>query len=87
MLLLMGYGPRTAGGNTRDGAWDDGHIHYFTHKDLRELFLNGGFSEIYSEAIINNPRSNLARRLMDKYARTYIVREFLSGNIMLYAVK
>jgi len=34
-LCVRGLGPQTAGGNTLDGPWDDGHIHYFTHHDLR----------------------------------------------------
>ena len=86
-LLLSGYGPRTGGGNTLDGQWDDGHIHYFTHKDLREVFTNVGFSEVQSRALINNPRGNFLRRALDNFSTAYAVRELLSGNILLWAIK
>ncbi len=86
-LLFSGYGPRTAGGNTLDGQWDDGHIHYFTHKDLRELFEQAGFSEVRSCGHVNEPHSNLLRRMLDAAANEYPVREFLSGCILLWAVK
>jgi methionine biosynthesis protein MetW len=86
-LLLSGYGPRTAGGNSLEGYWDDGHLHYFTHKDLRELFMQVGFAEVKSHAVINKPHSSLLRRAMDSNRASYIVREFLSGCILLWAIK
>lgn len=86
-LLLSGSGPRTGGVNKLDGEWDDGHLHYFTHKDLRDLFLSVGFSEVQSRALINEPERNLLRRTLDFASFTHIVRELLSGNILLWGIK
>lgn len=86
-LLFSGYGPRTAGGNTLDGVWDDGHVHYFTHKDLHDIFQNVGFRQVSSQALIGQENNGWLRRWMDRYSHTYLVREFLSGCILLSAVK
>jgi methionine biosynthesis protein MetW len=86
-IILSGYGPRTAGGNMMDGAWDDGHLHYFTHKDLQELFRNVGFRMVQSRAFIDLTGGSLIRRLMSQYAKSLVVREFLSGCIFLVAEK
>lgn len=86
-LVFSGYGPRTAGGNTLDGVWDDGHIHYFTHRDLREIFGQAGFSRLESMALIDLARGGRARRLLDRWGARWPVREFLSGNILLWAEK
>ena len=84
-LAFSGYGPRTAGGNTLDGAWDDGHIHYFTHRDLRELFAYSGFRVVDSAALIDLTRGGWLRRGLERHAASLLVREFLSGNILLWA--
>lgn len=86
-ILFSGYGPRTAGGNTIDGAWDDGHIHYFTHQDLRELFSHVGFRKVKSSALIDLTNSSRVRRMMDSHARNCLIREYMSGNILLWAEK
>ena len=86
-LLFSGYGPRTAGGNTLDGAWDDGHVHYFTHKDLHEIFQHAGFRQVSSQALIGQESNGRLRRWMDRCSHAYLVREFLSGCILLSAVK
>ncbi|MDN5881381.1 MAG: class I SAM-dependent methyltransferase [Nitrosospira sp.] len=86
-MVLTGYGPRTAGGNTLDGSWDDGHVHYFTHRDLRELLGQVGFSNIRSAALIGTGAGNLMRRLMDRHASAWLVRELLSGNILVWFEK
>lgn len=86
-LLFSGYGPRTAGGNTLDGAWDDGHVHYFTHKDLHEIFQHAGFRQVSSQALIGQESNGRLRRWMDRCSHAYPVREFLSGCILLWAVK
>jgi len=86
-MLISGYGPRTAGGNTEDRVWDDGHLHYLTHRDLRELFSRIGLSQVSSRALINNPERNLLRRGFDLAAGAYALRKFLSGFIMLWAIK
>lgn len=86
-LLFSGYGPRTAGGNKTDGAWDDGHIHYFTHKDLRELFGEAGFRDIDSCALVDLSSRNWIRYWIDRHPKWSVFREFLSGNILLWGVK
>lgn len=86
-ILLSGYGPRTSGGNTMDGAWDDGHVHYFTHRDLRELFSQAGFRLVSSSALIDVSGGGLLRSPLDYYATTWPVRELLSGCIVLWAKK
>ncbi|MGD2063708.1 MAG: class I SAM-dependent methyltransferase [Nitrospirota bacterium] len=86
-VLFSGYGPRTAGGNTVDGGWDDGHLHYFTHRDLRELFFHLGFRAVESAAFIDLAGAGWLRRKMDRHAAAWPIREFLSGNILLWAEK
>lgn len=86
-LLVSGYGPRTAGGNTLDGTWDDGHVHYFTHQDLRELFGQIGFRRVESRALIDPKGGGQLRRWMDHNAGLWPIREFLSGCILLWAEK
>ena len=86
-LMFSGYGPRTAGGNKLDGNWDDGHLHYFTHRDLKELFSHAGFTRVRSRALINNRNGNIVRRTLDLSSFTYPVREFFSGCILLWATK
>jgi methionine biosynthesis protein MetW len=86
-LLFSGYGPRTAGSNTMDGTWDDGHVHYFTHRDLRELFAELGFQRVDSCALIDLQDGAQLRRWIDRYAAVWPIREFLSGNILLWAEK
>ncbi len=86
-IIFSGYGPRTAGGNTRDGNWDDGHIHYFTHRDLRELFSHIGFSQVHSSALIDIDGGGYLRKIMNRYALAWPIREFLSGNILIWVEK
>ena len=86
-IIFSGYGPRTAGGNTRDGAWDDGHLHYFTHKDLREVFSAAGFRSVHSEALVDMSKGGTLRSLLNRSSRLFMVREFLSGNILVVADK
>jgi SAM-dependent methyltransferase len=86
-LLLSGYGPRTAGGNILDGVWDDGHVHYFTHRDLRELFSGVGFHKVESSALIHLAKAGWLRHMLDRHATARPIREFLSGNILLWSEK
>jgi len=86
-LLFSGYGPRTAGGNTLDGVWDDGHLHYFTHLELRELVAYVGFCKVNSSALIDLSRAGRVRRFLDRRSTAWPIREFLSGNILLWAEK
>ncbi|HDH07750.1 MAG TPA: class I SAM-dependent methyltransferase [Candidatus Moranbacteria bacterium] len=86
-IVVRGLGPCTANGEQLDGPWDDGHVHYFTHKDLRNVFKAAGFSSLMSQALIDLSQDNWIRRILDHYASTAPVREFLSGNILLVAKK
>ncbi len=86
-LVAIGRGPRTGGGNTLDGNWDDGHIHYFTHSDLREIFVSSGFSSVSSQALVNLIDGNFVRKILDHFSSIKTVRELLSGNILLVARK
>ena len=86
-LLFSGHGPRTANGVRLEGDWDGGHIHYFTHRDLTETCAEVGFREIHSQALIDMRGNSRMRRLLDRNAGNYLIREFLSGNIMLQAIK
>lgn len=86
-LLILGRGPSTANGNTSNGSWDDGHLHYFTHADLRALLASCGFHCIRSEALVNRRGGGAARRLLDGYSAAPPVREFLSGNALVVARK
>lgn len=86
-ILVRGKGPQTANGNTEDGPWDDGHVHYFTHKDLRELFSQMNFREINSRALIDLGRKSLLRDLFARHSNFYLIREFLSGNVLIIGIK
>lgn len=86
-VLFIGYGPRTVGRNTMDGIWDDGHIHYFTHRDMRELFSHVGFHRVGSSALIDLKDGGFLRGIMDRYASAWPIREFLSGTILVWAEK
>jgi predicted SAM-dependent methyltransferase len=87
-LAVQGHGPKTGNDDTRDGAWDNGHLHYFTHRDLREVFADAGFRSVTSRAWIDlSSKFRWLRRLFDRYAHTYLIREFLSGNALVEAQK
>lgn len=86
-LVIKGLGPETANCNSLDGAWDDGHIHYFTHRDLRKVFLEAGFSSVRSQGLIDIRNGSLIRRFLDSLSAAAPVREFLSGNILVVAKK
>ena len=86
-LLISGCGPRTAGANALDESWDDGHLHNFTHRNLRELLHGIGFSEVHSPGLIDLEHASWLRKLMDKGARSLPVGEVLSGNFLFSAVK
>lgn len=87
-LVMLGRGLRTGNHLEIDGSWDNGHIHYFTHSDLREIFAGAGFRKVESRALVNQegvlPR---LRTLFDHCSAAYLVREFMTGNILLLAFK
>lgn len=86
-ILVAGHGPRTACGETLDGAWDDGHIHYFTHRDLREIMAQIGFRVVRSRALVDIGDNGAVRRVLDSRSDSWLIREFLSGNILVWAEK
>ncbi len=86
-IVVQGLGPATANSNTIDGAWDDGHLHYFTHRDLRRAYGEAGFSKIESRGHIDLRTQTLSRKALDTLSGFSPVREFLSGNILLVARK
>jgi len=86
-LIFSGNGPRTANLNTFDGDWDDGHLHYFTHKDLYYLAKRAGFKNIHSFALIKDPERNVIRKFLNYFKNNYIIKNFLSGNIVIILKK
>lgn len=87
-LSIKGLGPKTANQNTLDGKWDDGHIHYFTHKDLRKVFLDAGFLHVESKALVNlTGKMSYLRKLFEFFSNSSLISEFLSGNILLICRK
>ncbi len=87
-ILLSGYGPRTSTeGKVLDGWWDDGHLHYFTHRDLRELFSQVGFRQVNCRALFGLEGDSRLRHWLNRRADVYPIREFLSGNILLWGAK
>ena len=86
-LIVMGRGPSTGNGELLDGSWDNGHLHYFTHSDLADLLLRGGFSDICAQALIDLKGGSANRRVLNRVARVGVVREFLSGNALVFATK
>ena len=82
-MINSGYGPRTAGANTADGAWDYGHIHYFMHRDFSEMLSSAGFRVHASEALVDISKETPFRLALDRWRRSRLVREFLSGNLVV----
>lgn len=83
-LVLQGKGPKTAGYHDDELLWDGGHVHYFTSKDLEALLKDAGFVSIQSTAIIQ-PDGFFSgmRSLLSRWPGNPLVREFLSGRLMV----
>jgi SAM-dependent methyltransferase len=86
-LVISGKGPKTADNDNTDGPWDDGHRCYFTHRDLREIFNSVGFREIKTRAFIDVTSGQFIRSLFDYFSKSCLIKEFMSGNILLVANK
>jgi SAM-dependent methyltransferase len=86
-LVVAGQGPMTSGAALRTPqVWDDGHLHFFTTRDLEWLARAAGFSRVHTTALISPiGRGGVARRVLDKVRQREIVKGFLSGNIMVVA--
>lgn len=83
-LVVQGKGPKTSGYHDDELLWDGGHIHYFTSKDLEALLEKAGFVSVQSMAMIQ-PRGFLPaiRRLLSRWPGNPLVREFLSGRLLV----
>lgn len=88
-LAIEGRGPLTSGAGLRTRAiWDDGHIHFFTTRDLEWLAHASGFSTVRTEALISTDRDPMRlRRLLDRMRTRGIVKGLLGGNVMSVAWK
>lgn len=83
-LFVQGHGPRTSTFRQDEVLWDGGHIHYFTSNDLVALFRDAGFVSIRSLALISaDGFLPGARRLLSRWPENPIVREFLTGRLMV----
>ncbi len=83
-LVLQGKGPKTAGHHDDELLWDGGHVHYFTSRDLKALLKDAGFVSVQSMAMIQ-PDGFLPgmRSLLSRWPGNPLVREFLSGRLMV----
>lgn len=88
-LALLGEGPMTSGRAARTMAsWDDGHIHFFTARDLEWLAKTAGFRAYRTEALVDlDGRARPVRRVLDRMRRHPLVKGLLSGNLLLIARK
>jgi SAM-dependent methyltransferase len=84
-LVFKGKFPRTS--NEKIG-YDGGHLHYFTHYDLKELFKKIGFLEVRTSGLMT-PGGRFAslKRLLRKGLNRSFVKEFLSPGIVIRAKK
>ena len=87
-LVVQGQGPKTASHRSDELLWDGGHIHYFTSKDLVGLLKDAGFLLVRSTALIQ-PEGFLPpfRRLLSRWAGNPLVREFLTGRLLVTGTK
>jgi SAM-dependent methyltransferase len=88
-LAIFGNGPMTSHRAERSAVeWDDGHIHYFTARDLEWLAKTAGFTSYHTEALVDQEGGFTAiRRALDRWRRGSIVKGVLSGNLLLVATK
>ena len=88
-LVIKGGGPMTSGAALRTPqVWDDGHVHFFTARDLEWLARAAGFSRVHTAALISlTGKRSWVRRALDKIRSRGIVKGFLGGNVMVVAWK
>jgi methionine biosynthesis protein MetW len=88
-LVIGGRGPMTSGAAQRTPqVWDDGHIHFFTARDLEWLARTAGFSTVHAEGLISTVgKAAGVRRALDRVRNREIVKGFLCGNVMVVAWK
>lgn len=83
-LAFRGYFPTTS---EDKGAYDGGHIHYFTFSDLKKILMKSGFRVVREEGIINKGRRGIKGRIVEKILGKKIMNEFRSGGILIVAQK
>jgi SAM-dependent methyltransferase len=88
-LAIFGNGPMTSHRAERSAVeWDDGHIHYFTARDLEWLAKTAGFTAYHTEALVDQEGGFTAiRHVLDRWRRGSMVKGVLSGNLLLVAKK
>jgi len=88
-LVISGRGPMTSGAALRTAqVWDDGHIHFFTARDLEWVARAAGFSRVQTEGLISaSGKAAGVRRALDKLRTREVVKGFLCGNVMAVAWK
>jgi SAM-dependent methyltransferase len=88
-LLVRGWGPITSDlGKRTLTDWDDGHIHFLTSIDLEWIAREAGFSHARTTALIGRTgRLRQLRRMLGRISGFRLVKSFLSGNILLIAIK
>lgn len=83
-IAVQGLGPQTS---SEVGGWDGGHLHYFTRRDLEELFRDAGFHAIRVEGVINAlGRGVELKRKLVPLRNVSVVREFLAVAQLVTAV-
>lgn len=88
-MAIYGHGPMTSGEAERSASvWDDGHIHYFTARDLEWVAEAAGFSTYHTEALVEREgRLQPLRGFLDRRRTSGVVKGLLSGNLLLVARK
>lgn len=88
-LVVRGTGPMTSGEALRTSeAWDDGHVHFLTARDLEWLARTAGFARFHTEALVSTTGgARSLRRALDRYRTRALLKELFSGNVMLVAWK
>ena len=88
-LVARGIGPPMMSEKERTmDSWDFGHIHFFTPSDLTSVMREAGFRDVKTRALIaTDGRPRFPRSLLDRWASAAPVKNFLSGNTLLVAVK
>ncbi|MCK4385029.1 MAG: class I SAM-dependent methyltransferase [candidate division Zixibacteria bacterium] len=84
-LVFKGKFPGTS--NEKIG-YDGGHLHYFTHRDSKELFKRTGFSEVRTSGLMTlDGRFAPLKKLFRKGLNRSVIKEFLSPGIVIKARK
>lgn len=84
-LVFKGEFPKTS--NEKIG-YDGGHLHYFTDRDLKELFKRTGFREVRTTGLMTpDGRFALLKKLLRKGSNRNFIKEFLSPGIVIKAKK